>query len=337
MSLFQSALILLLAVSFSSSSTITVTRGVTLNPPPGYLAYNLDPTLNSSQIGPIYDPNFIPGFQVGLTNTSIFWETGIGYIRFGYAIGPWQYLQVQLPHLAVGPQCCNFHEIPRTQQFRRPEWGDYYEVTAGFLPPAVNIANYTTNFAAPAYVGLRTDWDWVVNFSMNWTPPTIIREENRWSAIGLTATEYVPNAPKKLIYTVVNFWMDSNSTKMLNLNPNDPDSYSAASSNVVVYHPIQLSTPGNLTLSVDLSPYLSNTLEVLGLQTNETSPPVISYIYLNVEGYNFSWNCTLYSMFIMSNQSRGTQSQNLFPIEYVLLPSAVLMISIVLVFVRKRR
>ncbi len=334
MMLYQPIAFLLLLFSMSATSSVTVAPGINLNPPAGYTAYNLDPTINSNEVGPIYDPNFIPGFEVGLTNVSISWQAGAGYIGIGYRIGPWQTEQIQIPHLAVGPQCCNFREIPRTQQFRRPEWGDYYYVLAGFLSPGVNVPNYTTNFVAPAYIGLRTDWDWVVSVSMNWSPPLILRQQNRWAAIGLAATEYVPSAPKKLVYSVVNFWMDSNSSNMLHLNSFDSSSYAITSSNVVVYYPLQLTASGNLTVTVDLLPYLDNTLRVLGLQTNESAPPVISYVYLNIEGYNFQWNMKLYSMFVMSNHSQKN-FQSSYPV-YSVAPVVVLMVVIVYLFSRRR-
>ncbi len=221
------------------------------NPPPGYYAYNLDPTLNSDDKGPIYDPNFIPGFSVGLTNISLHWSMGPHYGHIGYSVGPWKYLQVALPHLAVGPQCCNFKEIPRTQQYRAEDWGDYYYVKAGFLPPGVNVPNFTTDFTAPAYVGLRTDWQWVVSVSLNWAMPRLLDPRNQWGALGIAATQYVPNAPNKLVYTVVNFWMDTNSSNVLAKGAKSSQDHMIASSHVVVYHPLQLSQAeiGNQTLT----------------------------------------------------------------------------------------
>src|SRR2546425_1221477 len=119
-----------------------VQPGISNKPPPGYLAYNLDPTLtNTTENGLVFDPNFIPGFQIGLPNTSVYWSTGVGYGKIGYWIGPWDHVYHQVPHLAVGPQNSNFEEIPRTQQFRLPSWGDYYYVKAGFAFPGVNIPN----------------------------------------------------------------------------------------------------------------------------------------------------------------------------------------------------
>jgi len=320
-----------------SGLNVGVTPGVMRAPPSGYYAYNLDPLLNSTENGPIYDPNFIPGFRVGLTNTSLHWDTGLGYARIGYQVGPWKTLQVALPHLAVGPQCCNFQEIPRTQQYRAVDWGDYYYVKAGFAPPGVNVPNFTTNFNAPAYVGLRTDWPWRVSISLDWTPPNLLNLENRWAAIGITATQYVPNAPNKLVYTVVNFWMDDNSSAMLGRDSSSNGSM-IASSHVVVYHPLQLSATGNQTVTVDLTPYLENTLEVLNFTATTSNPPVISYVYLNIEGYNMEWNTTLYSFFVMSDHNPSIQTPQESPSLYYAVAVLVIAVATALVlYVRTRR
>lgn len=291
-------IILLLSVS---SPNANLTPGVMLNPPQGYFPYNLYPTLNSPENDPVYDANFIPGFEKGLTNISVNWSSGIGYGRIGYSVGPWQYLQIGMPHLAVGPQCCNFKEIPRTQQYRKVDWGDYYYVKAGFISPGVNVPNFTTDFSAPAYVGLRTDWRWTVRVSLDWSFPKLLKPENEWTAIGIAATQYVPSTPDKLVYTVVNFWMDANSTSVFERNSKGSEAHMVVSSRVVVYRPMQLSDTGNQTITVALSQYLEDTLQVLNLTDNGSNPPVISYVYLNIEGYNVQWNSTLYSFFVMSN------------------------------------
>jgi len=283
-----------------------VSPGVMLTPPSGFYAYNFAPTLNSPDNSEIYDPNFIPGFRVGLTNVSLQFQQGQGYADIGYSVGPWKDLEVSIPHMAVGPQCCNFVEVPRTQQFRAVEWGDYYYVRAGFSVPAVNLGNYTANFTAPAYVGLRTDWQWVVSFSLNWKAPTLLDSANEWSTLGIVATQYVPTAPKKLVYTVMDFWMDRNSTSGLDMLP-----HSAASTGRVVgayeveYHAAQLTNAdeGNITITLNLSPYLQDTLATLGFANGSSEPPVISYVYLNIAGYNMVWNTTLYSFFVMSDHS----------------------------------
>ncbi len=291
-------MILLLSVS---SPNANLTPGVMLNPPQGYFAYNLYPTLNSTENDPVYDANFIPGFEKGLTNISVNWSSGVGYGRIGYSVGPWQYLQIGMPHLAVGPQCCNFKEIPRTQQYRKVDWGDYYYVKAGFVSPGINVPNFTTDFSAPAYVGLRTDWRWTVSVSLDWSFPKLLKPENEWAAIGIAATQYVPSTPDKLVYTVVNFWMDANSTSVFGRNSKGSEDHMVVSSRVVVYHPLQLSYTGNQTITVNLSPYLEDTLQVLNLTDNGSNPPVVSYVYLNIEGYNVQWNSTLYSFFVMSD------------------------------------
>src|SRR5260370_25534463 len=105
--------------------------GVVTSTPAGYSISNLDPTFNSSANNEIYDPNFIPGFQSGLTNVSVSWSSGSGYGRLAYMVGPWAHEETDIPHLAVGPQYCNFPEVPHTQQFRRVESGDYYDFKAG--------------------------------------------------------------------------------------------------------------------------------------------------------------------------------------------------------------
>jgi len=284
---------------------VQVTPGIALEPPSGFYAYNFAPTLNSPDNNEIYDPNFIPGFRAGLTNVSLHWDSGLGYAHVNYSIGPWQNLQVALPHMAVGPQCCNFKEIPRTQQYRGEDWGDYYYVKAGFSPPGVNVANFTSSFTAPADVGLRTDWQWVVTISLDWKLPKLLNQRNEWAALGIAATQYVLSAPNKLVYTVVNFWMDSNSSNVLANLPGSSSDRMIAGSHVVVYHPIQMTDAydGNQTISIDLSPYLQDTLNVLGFVPPNAESPVISYVYLNIEGYNMQWNSTLYSFFVVSNHS----------------------------------
>lgn len=302
-------LIFLTMASPFSLPAATVTPGIMVEPPSGFYAYNFAPTLNSIDNSEIYDPNFIPGFRVGLTNVSLHWDAGIGYAHVGYSIGPWQDLQVALPHMAVGPQCCNFVEVPRTQQYRAEDWGDYYYVKGGFASPGVNVPNYTSSFTAPAYVGLRTDWQWIVSISLDWKQPKLLNPRNEWAAVGIAATQYVPTAPNKLVYTVVNFWMDHNSSDVLGKLPGSSTSRMIVSSHVVVYHAIQLtdSGEGNQTIMVNLSPYLEDTLNILGFVSASGEPPVISYVYLNIEGYNMQWNTTLFSFFVMSDHDPSGQ------------------------------
>ncbi len=318
---------------------MTITEGALLQPDNGYTVSNLDPTLRSKFVNQIYDANFIPGFQVGLENLSISWraEEGRGYL--GYWVGPWNRAQHGIPHLAVGPQCCNFEEIPRTQQFRMVQWGDYYHVRAGFTSPGVNIENYTTNFSSPAYIGLRADWDWVVRVSLNWSDPNLLNEQNEWAAIGIAATQFVPAAPNKLVYTVVNFWMDQNSSGKIQQSPAGNAGGSVIGPSVVVYHPAQLSGSGNRTVTVNLSTYLRDTLAVLGL-AGARDTPVISYVYLNVEGYNYRWNTTLYSFHVMSstpNAEASMLTNQQIPFMVTLISAiAVVIVTVHLVKLRER-
>jgi hypothetical protein len=299
--------ILAVLILASSSANVTVQQGVQTGVPRGYVVSNLDPTFTFSSTlnNQIYDPNFLPGFEVGLTNTSLSWNSGNGYGSLGYSIGPWSHEQIGLPHFAVGPQCCNFAEVPHTQQFRRVEWGDYYTVKAGFGPPGVNVENYTSNFSAPAYVGLRTDWNWSVQVSLDWKLPILMNPGNEWGAIGIAITQYVPGAPGNLVYSLVNFWMDGNSSSTVT-PASDGTERRVVLSNLAVYHPVQITGTGNETITVNISPYLEDTLRVLGLQNVQNQRPVISYVYLNVEGYNFGWNTTLWSFKVMSQPNNST-------------------------------
>lgn len=268
--------------------------GAVLTPPSGFLVSNLDPRITSPQSNQIYDPNFIPGFEAGLPNVSMAWSTGQGFAKIGYSVGPWSHPGSTVPHFAMGPQCCNFVEVPHTQQFRKPSWGDYYYVSAGLGPPGVNVENYTARFGAPpTYVGLRTDWDWRVSIALNWSQPVSLNQSKEWAAVGVTVTQVVPGAPGELVYTLVNFWMDENSSASLT-GTYGGIPLAVSTANLVTYHPIQLQGAGNQTVTVDLSPFLSDTFQRLNLTTT-AQPPLITYVYLNVEGYNFRWNSTVWS------------------------------------------
>lgn len=278
-----------------------MTPGVFVSAPNGYVISNRDPALNSTYNDEIYGPNFQPGFEAGLTNTTIYWHSGNGYANISYSVGPWAHNEANtIPHFAVGSQCCNFKEVPHTQQFTQSEWADHYYSRAGLWSPGVNVENYTAVWGDPtSYVGLRTDRDWTVQFSLDWTPPTMMNPMNEWGAIGIAASQYVQGAPNNLVYTVINFWTDPNSSSSVSPFATRVG-HGAGSPDVVVYHPIQIAGSGNQTITLDISPYLEDTIRVLGLRLVESQPPVISYVYLNVEGYNVRWNSTLWSFIVMS-------------------------------------
>lgn len=315
----------------SSSTNVVVTTGVVIDTPTGYAVSNLDPNLNSPLNNEIYDANFIPGFLSGLTNVSVSWSSGSGYGNIVYMVGPWAHEETDIPHLAVGPQCCNFQEVPHTQQFRRVEWGDYYDVKTGLGPPGINAENYTAHFGdPPTYVGLRTDWDWTIQLSLNWKSPIVMNPDNSWGAIGIAVTQYVPSAPDKLVYTVVNFWMDTNSSGHVTLSA-DGIGRQIVRPNIVSYHPVQISGGGNETLTMRLSPYLEDTVRTLGLQTGLSLPPVIPYIYMNVEGYNFGWNTTLWSFKVMTpsnNSASSLQFASVFPWAFLGAAAAILVLAV---------
>jgi hypothetical protein len=213
-------------------------------------------------------------------------------------------------------------EVPHTQQFRRVDWGDYYVVKAGFGPPGVNVENYTTNFSAPAYVGLRTDWNWSVQVSLDWKSLVLMNPGNEWGAIGIAITQYVPSAPGNLVYSLVNFWMDGNSSSTITPST-DGNERRVVLPNLVVYHPVQITGVGNETITVNISPYLEDTLRVLGLQNVQNQPPVISYVYLNVEGYNFGWNTTLWSFRVISQPDNSGPVIPFLPVTEAVVVAAV--------------
>jgi hypothetical protein len=324
--------VLVMLILASSSLNVTVTPGVAAGVPSGYVVSNLDPNFNldSTLNNEIYDPNFLPGFQVGLTNTSVSWSSGNGYGSLEYSIGPWAHEQVGLPHFAVGPQCCNFNEVPHTQQFRRAEWGDYYYVRAGLGPPGINLENYTTDFTSPVDVGLRTDWNWTVQISLNWKPPVMMNPANEWGAIRIAITQFVPNAPGNLVYTLLNFWMDANSSSVITASA-DGTERGIVQPNIVAYHPVQIAGSGNQTVTVNVSPYLEDTLQALGLHSVLSQPPVISYVYLNVEGYNFGWNTTLWSFRVIA------QPNNSISITTFLVVGSIAAVSVILVYLDLRK
>lgn len=176
---------------------------------------------------------------------------------------------------------------------------------SGLGSPGVNVENYTAVWGdPPSYVGLRTDWKWVVQISLNWKKPILMDSANEWAAIGIAASQYVQGAPGDLVYTIINLWTDSNSSK--NVSPlAGRVGRGVTSPDTVVYHPLQISSEGNQTVTINISPYLADTIRLLGLPAIQNRSPVIPYVYLNVEGYNFLWNSTLWSFKLMT---RGTAS-----------------------------
>src|SRR5260370_6530295 len=120
----------------------------------------------------------------------------------------------------------------------------------------------------------------------------------------IAVTQFVPNAPGNLVYTLLNFCMDANASSLI---PGSADGTEREIDlpNIVAYHPIQMTGSGNQTLTVNISPYLEDTLRVLGLQSTLSEPPIISYVYLNVEGYNFGWNTTRWSFKVIAQPNNS--------------------------------
>jgi hypothetical protein len=171
-------------------------------------------------------------------------------------------------------------------------------------------------------MGLRTDWNWSAQVSLDWKSPLLMNPRNEWGAIGIAITQYVPGTPGNLVYSLVNFWMDGNSSSTITPSP-DGNERRVVLPNLVVYHPIQITGAGNETITVNISPYLEDTLRVLGLQKVQNQPPLISYVYLNVEGYNFSWNATLWSFKVISQPNNSASGTSFLVVLDVVVVAAV--------------
>jgi predicted membrane protein len=126
--------------------------------------------------------------------------------------------------------------------------------------------------------------------------------------------------------------MDQNSSGKIHQSPDRKIvGGTVIGSNVAVYHPVQLSGSGNRTITINLSPFLRDTLDLLGLSGGR-DPPVISYVYLNVEGYNFRWNTTLYSFYLMSDTGT-TQASTLVNQQLPFMVSLIATVAVVILTV----
>jgi hypothetical protein len=138
---------------------------------PAQRPYSLDGGFEFRNNDAVWDPNFVPGFGTYPTS-SIGWTAptgGPGTIDYDVRSAT---VPSSLPHFAVGPQAFNFVEVPRTQVYRIPSWGDYQYVAQGFNSCAVNLGNVTVTPASavhPIYVGLpEAGTPWTATWSLQW-------------------------------------------------------------------------------------------------------------------------------------------------------------------------
>ena len=254
--------------------------------------YNLDPSLSAPNNDLVWDPNFLPGFNA-TPGVQINWSDPAGQpASLSYYVGPWNNSTVAAyPHFGVGPQAFNFVEVPRTQVFRSPEWGDYSLVRQGFLACAVNLGDYTVNSTAalhPVYVGMpETGVDWTARLDLHWTPavetPSLPTSARLEIVVTTTLPPVSPTSDPRLVYTELVLWQTPSVSGSVRSIP----SVVAPSSDVVgdVSFPVdQLpNSTVDRTYTLSLGSYLQSTLAALGLSSTGA---LLSYVYLSAAGYN---------------------------------------------------
>jgi hypothetical protein len=256
----------------------------------GVATYNLDPAFTDENNDLVWDPNFLPALNA-TPNVALQWTdpTG-GPGTIDYAIGPWaNNSSASLPHFSVGPQAFNFVEVPRTQAYRSPVWGDYAEVHQGFLACAVNQGNLTVTPTAalhPVYVGMPEGGvDWSVQLDLDWEGPQPLAPGGA-GLVALTMTTALPPLPgsngSRLAYTQLILWSAQTPTLGPAPLPNANTEGSIGSDVFALDSLSSLST--HRSYSIDLSGYLADTVAALA---GGARGGLLSYVYLEVDGYNW--------------------------------------------------
>lgn len=272
----------------------------------GSRVYNLDPAFTDANNDLVWDPNFIPGFN-GTPGVQINWSAPTGGPgSISYYVGPWTSpTTAAYPHFVVGPQAFNFVEVPRTQVYRSPAWGDYASVRQGFLPCAVNLGNYTvdpTQALHPVYIGMNeSKGAWYVRLNLQWSAPLV---DTRYGADGkfelVTTTTLPPAAPggyPRLVYTELVLWNWGPPGAASLLTTSLPKSASSDVAGDVAFNVTQLQpTTFRQSLWVPLSPYLTETLGRLGLSA---SGALLSYVYVSTAGFNIAMHVALGGLWLM--------------------------------------
>ena len=260
---------------------------------PALHVYNLAPAFGDPRNDEIWDPNFIPGFN-GTPGVSINWSAPLGGPGvLSYYVGPWANGSVaSYPHFVVGPQAFNFVEVPRTQVFRSPHWGDYEQVRQGFLSCAVNLGNYTVNTSAalhPIYIGMpESGVDWSVRLSIHWNPAVQtpgVPADARFELVTTTTLPALgPYSYPRLVYTEMVLWSTDGLVTALGGGAAPavhPASDVAGDSTFTLD---QLPNAAvDRSYDVPVSTFISSTLSSLGLPAGGA---LLSYVYLSAAGYN---------------------------------------------------
>ena len=270
--------------------------------PAGRTVYNLDPEFGSSQNDLVWDPNFLPGFN-GTPEVHVSWSAPQGGPgRLDYLVGPWANSSVAaFPHFAAGPQAFNFVEVPRTQVYRSPLWGDYHYVSQGFLACAVNQGNLTVNATQalhPVYVGLPENGvDWTGRFTLDWSAPVPVGDAGGVGYVALSLTTALPPVAgavgARLVYTQILLW--ANAAPVLGATATGATLTEGAIGTDRFAVPFLTNETPTRTFSLDLSRYLSQTLADLGV---DPLGAVLSYVYFDVGGYNYHLRLGIHNLFV---------------------------------------
>jgi len=271
--------------------------------------YNRDARLIGPDNGPIWDPNYLPGFNTSLP-AHIQWSApSRGPAVLDYLVGPLALppSAASSPHFAVGPQVFDFTEVPRTQVFRQPSWGDYNQVQSGFVPCAVTVGNTTltpTEEEVPQYVGLpESAGDWRVDLSLGWSAPVPLAGLPASGFVALVATTTLPplstGGGARLVYTQLGLWTGNRTAQGAAAGVGVD--YGGGIVGSATFSIDQLPN-GNVSrnYSIDLSPLLSKTFALLGISG---AGGVLSYTYFLVAGYNYHLRATIDSLLVQGPSS----------------------------------
>ncbi len=304
------AIALAVAALLVSVIALPQVNDVGASPGPPY-TYNVDPFFLRSNNDQVWDPNFLPGFP-SEPEARILWQdpTG-GPAQLSYLVGPLATAPnaSEVPHFAVGPQTFNFVEVPRTQVFRSPSWGDYHYVQEGFLPCAVNAGNVTPNATQalhPLYLGMpETGVDWQLQVGLRWVgaEPLLGLPYEGSLAIDLTTTlpATSSDAYPSLVYTDLILWQgaSSGSSSLVRAGAVSTNSTRGGTVSFVV-DDLSASVPEARSYVLDLTNYLGWTLGRLGL---DPSGALLSYTYLSATGYNVQVQASLSSWSLQSSRA----------------------------------
>jgi len=284
------------------AAALVITSPFSSVPSSGRSVYNLDPAFTQANNDLVWDPNTEPGFAA-TPGLHLNWSDppgGPGAID--YYVGPWANGSVgPYPHFGVGPQAFNFVEVPRTQVYRSPAWGDYTDVEQGFSSCAVNQGNLTVTAAQavhPVYVGMPEQGvDWQVQFTLDWTPAVPTAGLPDSGRVAFTTTTTLPPLPgqlgARLVYSQLVLWSSDPVAESIAPAPAGTEQGSIG---IGVFPADQLpDVPVARTYSLDLSPFLADTLTGLGLSSQGA---LLSYVYLETDGYNVRLHLDLRDLYL---------------------------------------